>query len=36
MEETEVVIILAIAEDEDTVVGVNGIAEGLRGFWGKG
>ena len=30
------VIVLDIAEDEDTAVGVNGIAEGLRGFWGKG
>ena len=36
MEETEVVIVLDTAEDEDTAVGVNGIAEGLRKFVWKG
>ena len=36
MEETEVVIVLDIPGDSDTAVGVKGIADGLRKFWGKG
>ena len=32
MEET----VLDIAEDNETAEGVNGIADGLRKFWGKG
>ena len=36
MEETELVIVVDIAEDEDTAVGVKEIAEGLRKFWRKG
>ena len=36
MEETEAVIVLDIAEDNETAEGVNGIADGLRKFWGKG
>ena len=36
MEGTEVVIVLDITDDSDTAVGVKGIADGLRKFWGKG